>query len=100
MYTYTRSCNFQIKDQTAWFDPDKPDGLFHLNFEDAYDRSVMEDLLHMAASNDAVLIQKLKYTLGKESRNLELEVAWEDCLESNVKTKLINEKDLKEIFSR
>lgn len=100
MCAHHRSCNFQMKDPTAWFDADKPDGLFQLDFEDAYDRSVMEDLIHMATSNDAILIQKVKYTLGKDSRNLQLEVASEDYLESSVKTHLINDKDLKELFTR
>ena len=89
-----------MKDQAAWFDADKPDGVFELNFDDAYDRSVMEDLLHMATSNDAVRILKLKYTLGKERRNLNLEVAWDDHVKSNVKLHLINDKDLGEIFYR
>lgn len=55
-----RSCNFRAQDDSAWFTPESPSGPYTLDLGRAYDRAVMVDLLHMAATVDAIRINTVK----------------------------------------
>ena len=100
-----RSCNFQTKDPTAWFNPDCPDGVFNLDMEDGYERAVMVDLLHMAANNDAVSISSLTYKRKLESgfsepQAVKLEVAWENSAGSKIRVVKTSVEAIQEAFDR
>jgi len=94
-----------MMDETAWFNSDTPDGAYTLDLSNVYDRAVLVDVLHMAATNDAVRLRKVKYIRREESggvfeRNLVLEVGEEVSEATSIETYLCSWRNLQMTFNR
>jgi hypothetical protein len=100
-----RTCNFHFIEDAAWFNADIPGGEFTLDLQKPYDRSVMEDLLYLAASNDAVKIGAAKYSRVTEAgtldqRDVKLELVAEVVDLRKTERFLMTEENLRVIFDR